>query len=166
MGLGFRCCDQIGALGHAGAVAQNLLRLEKGFVHYGHDVNAKMSPSQAGMGFAVSPRKKEYIGRDVHLADLANGVQSIRHMFSVDGLAGPSQLIPTDSPIYDRGGSVVGEVSSSGWSFGYTTGVIMAHVDPSHLGKALELEVGKDRFKLEHLADGALHDPSGALMRG
>ena len=73
---------------------------------------------------------------------------------------------PTDSPIYDDDDNVVGEVASAGWSFSYSTGLVMAHVDASHIGKHLDLEVGKDRFRLVHLVDGALHDPTSSLMRG
>ena len=41
-------------------------------------------------------RLQDYIGRDPHLADLASGVQPIRQMFRVDGIAGPSQLVYDD----------------------------------------------------------------------
>lgn len=154
-------------LTHAGSIAQNILRLEKGFVHYGHDVFANQSPLEAGMGFAVSLKKPDdFIGKEKYLKERDAGVSPVRHLFKVEGIPGPKQLIPTDSPIYSSGRNVVGEVTSGAYSFVYDTAIIMAHIDPDFMDDALELEIGRDRFKLSRLPRGCLHDPDGVLMKG
>eukprot|EP00040_Diaphanoeca_grandis_P003109 m.23780 g.23780 ORF g.23780 m.23780 type:complete len:885 (+) comp14353_c0_seq1:31-2685(+) len=157
---------------HAGSVAQDILRLEKGFVHWGHDATQATSPLEAGLGFAVSLKKPfDFMGKEVHARELVEGVACKRAMFKVIGITGPANpLIPIGSPIFDSGTkTVVGETTSSGYSFCYDTGMIMAHVEnlegKTSSGCDIEVEVGNVRFSLEYLEKGALHDPSGVRMR-
>ena len=48
----------------AGRAAFNSLRLEKGYRSWGTDMTTEYNPYEAGLGFAVSPRKESFIGRD------------------------------------------------------------------------------------------------------
>ena len=48
----------------AGRAAFNSLRLEKGYRSWGTDMTTEYNPYEAGLGFAVSPRKESFLGRD------------------------------------------------------------------------------------------------------
>ena len=41
----------------AGAYAVDTLRLEKGFRHWGHELDTETTPLEAGLGFAVDMKK-------------------------------------------------------------------------------------------------------------
>ena len=41
----------------AGAYAVDTLRLEKGFRHWGHELDTETTPLEAGLGFAVDMNK-------------------------------------------------------------------------------------------------------------
>ena len=41
----------------AGAYAVDTLRLEKGFRHWGHELDTETTPWEAGLGFAVDMNK-------------------------------------------------------------------------------------------------------------
>ena len=93
-----------------GLYALDGCRLEKGFRHWGHDIGAKDTPIEAGLSFAVSWHKEDFLGREALLAQRANGVR--RHLlhFAVDG-ANP--LLLHDEPIY-RDGNLAGWTTSGG----------------------------------------------------
>ncbi len=56
-----------------GGEALNALRIEKGFVHWGHDMAYTEAPHQLGLDFACKPdRKNHFIGRDAYLARRSN----------------------------------------------------------------------------------------------
>ena len=64
-----------------------------------------MSPSEAGMGFAVSMKKPiNFIGKDCHIKDKADSIPSKLAMFKVASLTRPEILIPSDSPMYAKNG--------------------------------------------------------------
>ncbi|TIS30900.1 MAG: aminomethyl transferase family protein, partial [Mesorhizobium sp.] len=49
-------------------------RLEKGYRHWGHDIGPKDTPIEAGLGFAVSWTKGDFVGRAALEARRAQGV--------------------------------------------------------------------------------------------
>jgi 4-methylaminobutanoate oxidase (formaldehyde-forming) len=60
----------------AGTTAQNSLRLEKGYVSWGHDVSPDDTPLEAGLGFAVAWDKAGgFLGRDALLRQKAAGLR-------------------------------------------------------------------------------------------
>ena len=52
----------------AGRAALNSLRLEKGYRAWGHDMTTEHNPYEAGLGFAVRPRKGAFAGRPIAYA--------------------------------------------------------------------------------------------------
>ena len=52
-------------LSHAGAHALDIMRMEKGYLHWGHDISPEENPYEAGLGFAVKLDKNyDFIGKD------------------------------------------------------------------------------------------------------
>ena len=57
----------------AGAYAVDTLRLEKGFRHWGHELDTETTPLEAGLGFAVDMNKVNnhniiVLVQDLHVA--------------------------------------------------------------------------------------------------
>ena len=50
----------------AGYHALNSLRMEKGYLHWGHDITIEEDPYEAGVGFCVNLKKpKKFLGHDL-----------------------------------------------------------------------------------------------------
>lgn len=101
----------------AGGEALNALRIEKGFVHWGHDMAYTEAPHQIGLEFACKPDKPvAFIGRDAYLARKAENkgpfLCSVR-------LRDPAPLLHHNEPVL-RDGKVAGFVTAG--AYGYTTG--------------------------------------------
>jgi len=100
-----------------GSEALNALRIEKGFIHWGHDVAYTEAPHQIGLDFICKPEKPiSFIGRDAYLKRKQenNGpfLCSIK-------LQNPDTLLHHNEPVLHNG-DVVGFVTSG--AFAYATG--------------------------------------------
>lgn len=100
----------------AGYHALDSLRSEKGFVHWGHDVSPADTPIEAGLAFAVSRKKADFIGAKAVFKQRSEGVD--RKLVRIK-LKSPEPMLHHDEPIY-RDGEIVGRVTSG--AFGYTLG--------------------------------------------
>lgn len=101
----------------AGGEALNALRIEKGFVHWGHDMAYTEAPHQIGLGFVCKPGKEvPFVGRDAFLARAAEGAGP--YLCSVR-LKDPGPLLHHNEPVL-RDGKVVGHVTAG--AYGATTG--------------------------------------------
>jgi aminomethyltransferase len=58
-----------------GLGARNTLRLEAGMVLYGHEMDASITPYEAGLGWIVKPAKGEFLGSQVLAKQKAEGVR-------------------------------------------------------------------------------------------
>jgi glycine cleavage system aminomethyltransferase T/glycine/D-amino acid oxidase-like deaminating enzyme len=102
----------------AGGAAMDTLRLEVGYRALGTDLRAEYSPDEAGLTFAVDPRRCNYIGAEALARRFPKKMLSC--MTLEDGAVMPLGKEPVLS-----GDDVVGYVSSAG--FGYTVGSAIAY---------------------------------------
>ncbi|MGC1577839.1 MAG: aminomethyltransferase family protein, partial [Beijerinckiaceae bacterium] len=142
-------------------------RLEKGFRHWGHDIGAKDTPIEAGLSFAVSWQKEDFLGREALLAQMAKGIR--RHLMHF-AVAGANPLLLHDEPIY-RDGKLAGSTTSGG--LGPRTGLSLClgyiSCEPGEprtqlLASDYEIDVAGERYELRPLAR-APYDPAGLRMR-
>ena len=98
----------------AGYHALDSLRLEKGFVHWGHDVSPAENPIEAGLDFTISKAKTDYIGYEAIRTARSTPARQRLVSFRLDD-AEPTLL--HNEPVY-RNGELVGRITSGG--FGYT----------------------------------------------
>ncbi len=100
-----------------GGEALNALRIEKGFVHWGHDMAYTEAPHQMGLEFVCKPEKDTpFNGRDAYLARKADAKGP--YLCSIK-LSDSTPLLHHNEPVL-RDGSVVGYVTAG--AFGYTSG--------------------------------------------
>jgi glycine cleavage system aminomethyltransferase T len=142
----------------AGRGALEILRLEKGYRAWGTDMDAEMSPEEAGLAFAVG-KKHTFFGRDAMLVR----PETARLQTIVADDAGTivmgGEPVTTDT-------DVVGFVTSAAFSpfVGRTIGY--ARLAP-HL--AVGDRVSVEYFGTAHgftIADPVLVDPEGARIKG
>lgn len=142
-------------------------RLEKGYRHWGHDIGAKDTPLEAGLSFAVSWEKDDFLGRKALLSQRAEGVR--RHLlhFAVDG-ANP--LLLHDEPIY-RDGRLAGLTTSGGLGARTGLSLCLGYVDCEQkepkeqlLASHYEIAVAGERYRLRPL-EKPPYEASGMRMR-
>lgn len=121
-----------------GLGARDSLRLEAGLCLYGHDIDETTTPVEAGLGFALSKRRREeggYPGHAIIMDQLANGTSRLRVGIQPTG----RQPAREHTPVTDNSGNSLGELTSGG--FGPTAGapVGMGYVAASHTGTGTEV---------------------------
>ena len=149
-------------LGHAGHFCLDSCRLEKGYLHWGHDMGSEDTPFEVGLGFTVKLEKEfDFIGKQALLNQQKSGWA--KQLLLCEVLA-DDVLILHDEPVYS-GNKIVGHCTSGGKGFrtGKTLAFIMlqkptevAHSSLSSL--PLNIEVAGKKFNLKVLAKPPYQD--------
>ena len=152
-------------LTYAGMHTLDILRLEKKFLHWGHDITSENNPFESGLSFAVNFKKKEnFIGREILEKIKDKPITKKLELFSLKNRFKPgAPLLLHDEPIFEKN-EIVGYTTSSNFSFCYNKNICLAYVKSEINYKNLYLEVEGKRYAL-HLEKYPLHDPTSRLMR-
>ena len=154
-------------LTYSGMHTLDILRLEKKFLHWGHDITSEHNPFEAGLSFAVNFKKNQnFIGRN-YLEKIKNKPLSKRlELFSLKNNFQPGKpLILHDEPIFNKK-KIVGYTTSSNYSFCYRKNIFLAYINgniKNHHNLSLEVEGRSYRIKLEKRA---IHDPNSKFLKG
>ncbi|WP_189426344.1 glycine cleavage system aminomethyltransferase GcvT [Devosia pacifica] len=122
-----------------GLGARDSLRLEAGLPLYGHDLDATTSPIEAGLGFAVSKRRREaadFPGAERILRERTEGPERVRIGLHIEGA--PAR---EGAEILDPEGNKIGVVTSGGFSPSLGRAIALGFV-PEHMsdpGTALQV---------------------------
>jgi aminomethyltransferase len=124
-----------------GLGARDSLRLEAGLPLYGHDLDPSTTPIEAGLGFAISKRRKlerGFPGADRVMAQLFDGPARLRV-----GLALEGKLPAREGALVFAGETEVGIVTSGGFAPSIGAPIAMAYVKAAHAddGTALSINV-------------------------
>ncbi len=152
-------------LGYSGMHTLDILRLEKKFLHWGHDITSEHNPIEAGLSFAINLKKKgEFIGRESVEKILKNPVHRKLQLFSLKEHFLPGKpLLLHDEPIFFKG-KIVGSTTSSNYSFYYKKNICLAYVINGIEDQDLFLEVEGKKYQIK-LEKEPLHDPKTTMMR-
>ena len=124
---------KMGILACCGLGARDLLRLEMGYPLYGQELNATLSPFDAGLDFAVSRTKGEFIGKPAIL-DVGGRPRIDSSHPALAGFIMEGRGIPrTGCAIETVSGTRVGEVTSGGFSPRVGSGFGLAYLDRGFL---------------------------------
>ncbi len=121
----------------AGGAAFDSLRLEKGYRLWGSDIHTEYNPLEAGLEFAISFDKGDFVGKDALLKIKDGGIKRklLRLYFKE-----PGRIVLGKEPILSEG-KTVGYVTSS--NYGYTIGKGIAYgylpIEMSRAGKEVEI---------------------------
>jgi 4-methylaminobutanoate oxidase (formaldehyde-forming) len=149
-------------IGPGGYRAIESLRLEKGYLAWGTDINPNHTPLEAGLGFAVKLKTDvDFQGRAALEGQKQNGIEKRIGCFTVDD---PDAMLLGRETVY-RDGERVGYLTTAGFGhtvqknigFGYVKNPDGATRD-FLLSGSYELEIATERVPAEiHLR--ALYDP-------
>jgi heterotetrameric sarcosine oxidase gamma subunit len=149
-------------LRHAGYHALDSLRIEKGFVHVGHDVGPTDDPFTAGLGHVVR-LSKDFVGADPIRGREPSPPPS--RLVTVKLEDPDPMLFHGESVIVD--GRVVGAVMSAAYAHTVGAAAGLAIVEGSLLTDdrpTVEVDVAGNVVKAT-LSTEALYDPDGSRMR-
>ena len=152
-------------LGYSGMHTLDILRLEKKFLHWGHDITPETNPLEAGLSFAVNLKKENnFIGRRAIENIINKPLKRQLDLFSLKEKFKPGEpLLLHDEPIYSKN-KLVGSTTSSNYSFYYKKNICLAYVESDVIKDDLYIEVEGKKYLLKHEIK-PLHDPSSKLMR-
>jgi glycine cleavage system aminomethyltransferase T len=148
-------------LRHAGYHALDSLRIEKGFVHVGHDVGPTDDPFTAGLGHVVK-LAKDFVGAEA--ARRAKETPGSHRLVSLTLEDSEPVLLHGESVIAD--GRIVGTVMSAAYAHTIGSAVGLAMVEASVVSDEtpVQVDIAGEVVKAT-LSVGPLYDPSGARMR-
>ena len=144
----------------------DILRLEKKFLHWGHDITSENNPFEAGLAFAINFKKdNDFIGRRV-LEKIKNLEPKKKlELFSLKNNFKPGKpLLLHDEPILHNN-NIVGSTTSSNYSFCYKKNICLAYINgelKNYDGMTIEVEGRK--YLLQH-EKFAIHDPESLKLR-
>ena len=141
-------------------------RIEKAYRHFGHDISGEDHVLEAGLGFAVSLKKADFIGRDAVLRRKDEGLRTRLVQFR---LANAEPLIFHNEPIV-RDGRIVSQITSGAYGHHLGAAIGLGYVPCAGQDEA---EVLASRYEIEiagqrHEAVASLkpmYDPKGERLR-
>lgn len=112
-------------LKNAGYHAMNSLRLEKNYIHWGHDVTNGDTPVEAGVGFAIHLKKPiDFLGKKILVKQKTEGVTRKLVAFKINN---PHALLYHYEPIY-RNNKKVGHITSGQYSPLYKCSIGLGYI--------------------------------------
>ncbi|MDC1496400.1 FAD-dependent oxidoreductase [Pelagibacteraceae bacterium] len=138
-------------LSNCGMHAMDIMRMESGFLHWGHDISPKENQYEAGLNFAINFKKDtNFVGKDSLLKIKDKKLKKKLVMLTIlEGTPGEPLLLH-DEPIY-LDDKIIGETTSGNYSFNYKKNLSFGYInsDLSNedlIDKVLNIEVEKIKY--------------------
>ena len=138
-------------LSHCGMHAMDIMRMESGFLHWGHDISPEENQFQAGLNFAVSFKKEtDFIGKDALLKIKDQKLSKRLVMLSIKDSKPGNPLPLHDEPIYLEN-KIIGNTTSGNYSFNYNKNLSFGYINTELsneelINKNLYIEIEKKKY--------------------
>ena len=143
-------------LSNCGMHAMDIMRMESGFLHWGHDISPEENQYQAGLSFTISYKKDvNFIGKQALEKIKKENLKSRFAMFILKDSKPGIPLLLHDEPIYLED-KIIGRTTSGNYSFNYNKnlsfGYIASNLSNEELqNKKLFIEVEKQKHAINIL---------------
>ena len=143
-------------LSHCGAHTMDTMRMESGFLHWGHDISPEENQYEAKLNFAISFKKKfNFIGKEKLLKIKNKKVDKRFVMLVLKKNEVGAPLLTHEEPIYLEN-DIVGKTTSGNYSFNYSKNLSFGYIktglsDEMLSKKSLYIEVEKIKYEAELL---------------
>ena len=109
--------------------ALDTMRMESGFLHWGHDISPEENQFQAGLSFAISFKKNSnFIGKNSLLKIKDKKIDKRLMMFVLKEANPGLPLILHDEPIY-LDNNIIGRTTSGNYSFNFNKNLTFGYVN-------------------------------------
>ena len=140
-------------LSNCGMHAMDIMRMESGFLHWGHDISPEENQYQAGLSFTISNKKEvDFIGQQALEKIKKEKIKNRFTMFTLKESKPGDPLLLHDEPIYidDK---IIGRSTSGNYSFNFKKNLVFGYIE-NNLSieelqtKNLFIEVEKHRYPI------------------
>ena len=144
-------------LSHCGMHAMDIMRMENGFLHWGHDISPEETQYQAGLEFTISHKKNiSFIGKDALLKIKEKPLEKRMMMFTLKESQPGEPLLLHEEPIY-LDDKIIGRTTSGNYSFCFNKNLSFGYVNSGNTietlrDKNLFIEVEKIKYPVEILS--------------
>ena len=156
-------------LSNCGMYSMDTMRMEKGYLHWGHDITPEENQYEAGLSFAISYKKNiDFIGKDALLKIRDQKLKKKLIILSLKNSKPGFPLLLHDEPIlFD--GKIIGRTTSGNYSFNYKKNMAFGYINSglelnSFTNKVFEIEVEKLKYECS-IEKRPLHDPENRLIK-
>ena len=134
----------------------DIMRMESGFLHWGHDISPEENQYQAGLSFTISNKKGvEFIGKKSLESIKKEKTKSKFAMFTLKDSEPGKPLLLHDEPIY-LGDKIIGRTTSGNYSFNFKKNLAFGYIekdvfDDGIKGMDFYIEVEKTKYPADLL---------------
>ena len=150
-------------LTHCGAHAMDTMRMESGFLHWGHDISPEENQYQAGLNFTISYKKPfDFIGKEKLLKIRDQKLDRRFVMLVLEDNTPGKPLLLHEEPIY-LDDKIIGKTTSGNFSFNYNKNLSFGYVNSELsneklIDKNLYIEIEKKKYPAELLKKPLKHN--------
>jgi len=143
-------------ISHCGTHTMDIMRMESGFLHWGHDISPEENQYQAGLNFTISYKKPfNFIGRDKLLKIKSQKLDKRFVMLILKKSKPGNPLLLHEEPIF-LDNKIIGKTTSGNYSFNYdknlSFGYISSNLSNTELNEMkLFIEIEKKKYQAEIL---------------
>ena len=141
-------------LSHCGMHAMDIMRMESGFIHWGHDISPEENQYQAGLKFAISYKKNvNFIGKEALMKIKDKELDKQLMMFTLKDSKPGEPLLLHEEPIY-LDDKIIGRTTSGNYSFCYEKNLSFGYVNSGNSYETLKdknvfIEVEKTKYPVD-----------------
>ena len=141
-------------LSHCGMHAMDIMRMESGFIHWGHDISPEENQYQAGLKFAISYKKNvNFIGKEALMKIKDKELDKQLMMFTLKDSKPGEPLLLHEEPIY-LDDKIIGRTTSGNYSFCYEKNLSFGYVNSGNSYETLKdknvfIEVEKTKYLVD-----------------
>jgi len=134
----------------------DIMRMESGFVHWGHDISPEENQYQAGLKFAISFKKNvDFVGKKALINIKDKELDKRLMMFTLKENKLGEPLLLHDEPIY-LDDTIIGRTTSGNYSFCFEKNLSFGYVNYENSYKTLKdknifIEVEKKKYPVDIL---------------
>ncbi len=143
-------------LSHCGMHSMDIMRMESGFLHWGHDISPEENQYQAGLEFTISFKKNiNFIGKDSLLKIKNKKLDKRMMMFTLNDSKPGEPLLLHEEPIYLEN-KIIGRTTSGNYSFCYNKNLSFGYIRSNDAFETLKdkniyIEIEKKKYPVSIL---------------
>ncbi len=141
-------------LSNCGMHALDTMRMESGFLHWGHDISPEENQFQSGLIFTISNKKEiDFIGKKALQVIKSKKIDRRFVMLTLKDNKPGSPLLLHDEPIYFKD-KIIGRTTSGNYSFNFKKNLAFGYINNIYtaddlLGNDIFIEVEKKKYQAQ-----------------
>ncbi len=141
-------------LSNCGMHALDTMRMESGFLHWGHDISPEENQFQSDLTFTISNKKKiDFIGKKALQVIKSKKIDRRFVMLTLKDNKPGSPLLLHDEPIYFKD-KIIGRTTSGNYSFNFKKNLAFGYINNIYtaddlLGNDIFIEVEKKKYQAQ-----------------